>query len=115
MFAYFVAAVLAPWPAVSIGLFVPAVATALLLGLNLLPVAPTDGYALFRSLLWAETGSRKEAERRALAWSRVVLVLGLIVSLELVADHPLAAVAALLTVATLTMQHHAVARRVERE
>jgi Zn-dependent protease len=112
---YFVAAVLAPWPAVSIGLFVPAVASALLLFLNLLPVAPTDGYALFRSLLWAETGSRQEAERRALAWSRVVLVLGLIVSLELVAHHPLAAAAALIAVGTLTVQHHAVARRVDRE
>jgi Zn-dependent protease len=111
---FFAVAVVAPWRALTVGFFIPAVANALLLAVNLLPVAPSDGYALFRSLLWAETGSRQEAERRAIAWSRVVLVFGLIVSLELSATSLLAAAVTLFVVATLTLQHHAVALRVER-
>jgi Zn-dependent protease len=111
--SYVVAATLAPWPALRVGLLVPALVNALLLLINLLPVAPTDGYALFRSALWAETGNRAEAERRAIAWSRVVLAIGLVVSLELAASHQLAGVLALFAVTTLTVQHHAVARRVE--
>jgi Zn-dependent protease len=110
---YVAAGLLAPWTAVRIGFFVPAVASAVLLGLNLLPIAPTDGYALFSSLLWAETGSRREAELRAIAWSRAVLAFGLVVSLELFAEHRLAAVSVLFVVVTLIVQHHAVARRVE--
>ena len=55
----------------------PAALNTLVLLVNLLPVAPSDGYALFRSALWAETGSRAEAERRAIAWSRACpLILG---------------------------------------
>jgi Zn-dependent protease len=111
---YVVAALLAPWTAVSAGFIVPAIMSAILLGLNLLPVAPTDGYALFRSLLWAETGSRREAELRAIAWSRAVLAFGLVISLELLAEHQSAAISVLVIVATLIVQHHAVARRVER-
>jgi Zn-dependent protease len=113
--AYFVIALLAPWHAVSIGLFVPALASAMLLAINLVPVAPTDGYALFRSALWAETGSRKEAERRAIAWSRVVLLFGLIVALELAVHHPLAGVTALFALSTLAVQHHAAWRRVNQD
>jgi Zn-dependent protease len=112
--AYLEAALLAPWTAVRVGFVVPAVASAILLGLNLLPVAPTDGYALFRSLLWAETGCRHEAERRAIAWSRAVLAFGLAVSVELLADHRLVAVSALFVLATLVVQHHIVFRSVER-
>lgn len=112
--AYVFAAALVPWPAVRMGLIVPAAVNTLLLVVNLLPVAPTDGYALLRSALWAKTGSRAEAERRAIAWSRTVLAFGLVVSLELMAAHGLAAVVALFAVTTLTVQHHAVARTVER-
>jgi len=110
--AYAIGATFAPWTAVRLGLYVPSLMNALLLGVNLLPIAPTDGYALLRSALWAEIGSRTEAEHRALAWSRVVLALGLVVSLELMVSHQLAAVLAVFAIATLTIQHHAVAKRV---
>jgi len=110
---YATAAVLAPWPAVRAGFLVPIVVNVILLAINLLPVAPSDGYALLRSRLWAATGSRREGERQAIAWSRAVLGFGLVVSLELSAASSLAAATALFTVVTLTIQHHAVARRVE--
>ena len=109
--AYIAAVALAPWQAVRVGFFVPAVASAVMLGINLLPVAPTDGYALFRAALWAETGSRPEAERRAIEWSRVVLASGIVVSLLLAAHNHFAAFVALASVVTLTIQHHAVVRR----
>jgi Zn-dependent protease len=108
---YVAAAALAPWNAVRVGFFVPAIASAVMLGVNLLPVAPTDGYALFRAALWAETGSRPEAELRAIAWSRVILATGIAISLELAATNHFAAFVALASVAMLTIQHHAVVRR----
>lgn len=113
---YITAAVVVPWQPAAIGFYVTGLLTALVLALNLLPVAPTDGYALFRSLLWAETGSRDEAERRALAWSRVVLAAGIVIALELAARHDdTSALAVLLVLVALTVQHHAVARRFARE
>jgi Zn-dependent protease len=112
---YAVGAGFLPWHAAQVGLLLPALATGLLLIVNLLPVAPTDGYALFRSALWAETGSRAEAERRALAWSRAVLAFGIVLVLELVTHYKLLALGLLFAVATLTVQHHAVVRRAWRE
>ena len=96
---------------VSIGLLVAAFLNTLILAVNLLPVAPTDGYALFRSAVWAETGSRAEAERRALAWSRVVLASGLFVAVLVLGIDKLYGVLAVVILVTLTVQHHVVARR----
>jgi Zn-dependent protease len=111
---YAAAAAFAPWQPVRVGFILPMIASALLLVVNLVPVAPTDGYALFRSLLWAETGSRSEAERRAVAWSRAVLAFGLAVSLEVTVHNSLAGFLVLLVVTTLVVQHHAVASRIAR-
>jgi Zn-dependent protease len=108
-------ATIVPWQPVTIGFLLPAVLSTLMLVINLIPVAPTDGYALLRSALWAETGSRAEAERRAIAWSRAVLAVGLVVALLLVAHHQLAALTVFFALATLTVQHHAVARRLARD
>ncbi len=105
------AAVLVSPSSVSIGLLVAAFLNMLILAVNLLPVAPTDGYALFRSAVWAETGSRAEAERRALEWSRVVLASGLLVALLILAADKLFGVLAVVMLITLTAQHHVVARR----
>ena len=113
--AYAAAASFMPSAAVRTGFLLPAAATAFLLLLNLLPVAPTDGYALFRSALWAEIGSRAEAERRAIAWSRAVLAFGLAVTLELFRWQDAAAFAALAAVTALTVQHHLVFRRLAAE
>jgi Zn-dependent protease len=115
LLVYVVIAAVMPWHAAQIGLLLPALTTGLLLVVNLLPVAPTDGYAIFRSVLWAETGSRAEAERRALAWSRAVLAFGIVLVLELVTQYKLLALGALFAVATLTVQHHAVVRRASRD
>ncbi len=102
--------IVSPGP-VGIGLLVAAFLNVLVLGVNLLPVAPTDGYALFRSALWAETGSRAEAERRAIAWSRVVIVSGLSVALLVLTVDKLYGVLGVVMLVTLTAQHHMVARR----
>ena len=111
--SYVLAAVIVPWQPVAVGLLLTASLNLALLVLNLLPIAPTDGYALFRSLLWAEIGSRDEAERRAVAWSRAVLAFGIAGALALTATHHLAAMGALVILTALTAQHHAFARRLE--
>jgi Zn-dependent protease len=105
------AAVLVAPSSVSLGLLVAAFLNTLILAVNLLPVAPTDGYALFRSAVWAETGSRAEAECRALAWSRVVLAWGLSVALLVLAVDKLYGVLAVVMLSSLTAQHHLVASR----
>ena len=74
------AALLVPAGPLSVGLLVPAILNGAMLGVNLLPVAPTDGYALFRSAVWEKVGSRAQAERCAIAWSRVVIAVGLSIS-----------------------------------
>ena len=111
--AYVVAAAIVPYHPVAVGLALTALLNLALLVLNLLPIAPTDGYALFRSLLWAEIGSRDEAERRAVAWSRAVLAFGIAGALALTATHHLAAFGALVALTALTAQHHAFFRRLE--
>jgi Zn-dependent protease len=107
------AALLIPTGPVHDALLVTAFLNVLLLLVNLLPVAPLDGFALFRSAVWAEVGNRAEAERRAITWSRIVLFSGLSMSLlVLLTSHRVAGVAALCVLATLTAQHRAAARHV---
>ena len=104
---------LVPMGPVHEALLLTAFLNVLLLVVNLLPVAPLDGFALFRSAVWAEVGNRAEAERRAIVWSRVVLFFGLSMSLlVLTSSHRSTGVAALCVLATLTAQHRAAARRV---
>jgi Zn-dependent protease len=104
------AAGLIPFGAVAAGLFAAALVNVVMLVVNLLPVAPMDGYALFRSVIWAETGSRVEAERRAIEWSRVVLVSGLSIAVLVLAVDRLSGVLVLIMLTTLTAQHHLAVR-----
>ena len=87
--ALVVGGLIVPSGPVSIGLLVPAALNGAMLGVNLLPVAPTDGYALLRSALWEKLGNRAEADRRAIAWSRVVIAVGLSISLLVFATNRL--------------------------
>ncbi len=98
----FAAGLLVPAGALSIGLLVPAILNGAMLGVNLVPVAPTDGYMLFRSAIWAEIGNRAESDRLAIAWSRVVLAAGLSVSMLLLAKNPLHGVLAIVMLASFT-------------
>jgi Zn-dependent protease len=109
--AYFVAGLLVPAGPVEIGFFLPAAMNVLLLAINLLPVAPMDGYMLFRAAIWASVGNRAEAERRAMRLSRYVLVCGLELSLLVLYADLQRGMMALVVVATLALQHHAVARQ----
>jgi len=109
---YIEAGLVVPWEAMRAGLLLSAVLNLLLLVVNLLPVAPMDGFALFRSAVWAEVGSRAEAERRAITWSRVVLFSGLSISLLVLITDRLTGAAALCLLGTLAAQHRAAARQV---
>ena len=51
------AALLVPAGPLRVGLLVPAILNGAMLGVNLLPVAPTDGYALLRSAVWEKVGA----------------------------------------------------------
>jgi Zn-dependent protease len=107
------AGLLIPIGPVQAALLLTAFLNVLLLLVNLLPVAPLDGFALFRSAVWAEIGNRAEAERRAITWSRIVLFSGLSVTLlVLTTSHRSMGIAALCVLAALTAQHRAAARRV---
>ncbi|HWE82262.1 MAG TPA: hypothetical protein VG265_11470 [Gaiellaceae bacterium] len=105
-----VAAALVPAP-LRDGFLVPAALNALQLVLNLIPIAPTDGYLLFRSGVWAGIGNRAEAERRALDWSRAVVMWAAFVGLSVLARGSRYALVTLFFVGTLALQHHSVARR----
>ena len=105
------AGLLVPAGPLSVGLLVPAILNGAMLGVNLLPVAPTDGYALFRSAVWEKVGSRAEADRRAIAWSRVVIAVGLSISILVFATNKLYGVLTIVMLISFTAQHHIVARR----
>jgi Zn-dependent protease len=105
------AGLLVPAGLLGVGLLVPAILNGAMVGVNLLPVAPTDGYALFRSAVWEKVGSRAEAERRAIAWSRVVIAVGLSLSLLVFETNKLYGVLAIVMLISFTAQHHIVARR----
>jgi Zn-dependent protease len=110
--AYAVGGMLLPAGPFRVALLVPAALTFSLLLVNLLPTAPTDGYLLFRSLLWHDLGSREAAERRALEWSRAVIVWALLLSLLLLHVNQRAGLAAVFLLGALAMQHHATVRQV---
>lgn len=100
-----------PMGAFRTALLLPAVINAALLALNLLPLAPMDGYMLFRSALWASIGSRAEADRRAIRWSRRLLFYGGFISLALFwADHQAGVIAGVL-LASFVSQHHMATRK----
>lgn len=109
---YVAGALAVAWQPLQIGLVLSAGLNVLLLIVNLLPVAPMDGFALFRSAVWAEVGSRAEAERRALTWSRVVLFTFLSLSILVLMSDRVTGAAALCLLAALTVQHRAAARTV---
>jgi Zn-dependent protease len=109
------AGLLLPTGPFAVALTVPAVITLAVAALNLLPIAPMDGYALFRSWLWSNLGNRAEAERRALDWSRVVIVVLLAVSIATSTADGRVTLIALLVCATLVAQHHRVFTRMRAE
>ena len=90
---------------------VPAVLNAFMLVANLLPLAPMDGYMLFRSALWAEVGNRAEAERRAMNWSRALIGWAVAWALVVLDHNRLYGLLGLFLVATFGLQHHAAASR----
>jgi Zn-dependent protease len=90
-------------------LILPAFLNALVLGVNLLPLAPMDGYMLFRAAVWAKVGSREEADRCAMGWSRALLGWAAFCSLVVLARNPVYGLLALFLVGTFALQHHAVA------
>jgi Zn-dependent protease len=96
----------------STALILPGALTFALLVVNLLPLAPMDGYLLFRAAVWAELGSRAEAERRAIDWSRAVLGWSIFISLGIFLHSSLYGLLALFLVGSFIVQHQAVARRV---
>jgi Zn-dependent protease len=110
--AYLAAGLLLPAGPFRVALLLPAVLTFSLLLVNLLPTAPTDGYLLVRSLLWRDLGSREEAERRALQWSRAVIVWALLAALLLFGVNQGYGLAAVFLLGALAMQHHATVRQV---
>jgi Zn-dependent protease len=102
---------LVPAGPLSVGLLVPGLINVAMLVVNLLPIAPTDGYSLFRSAVWAEIGNRAEADRRAIGWSRVVIAVGLSISILVFATNELYGMLAIVMLASFTAQHHLVVRR----
>jgi Zn-dependent protease len=104
--AYVTVALTVPIGVFSTALLVPAAIIFVLLVLNMLPLAPMDGYMIFRSLLWAGLGDREEAERRAIGWSRTVLAYGLLVSAMVLVHNQGYGVIALSLLATCAVQHH---------
>jgi len=108
--AYLTTALLLPVGAFATALIVPGVLNLMLLGVNLLPVAPMDGYMLMRSLLWARAGNRAEAETRAIRWSAQVLGLGILLSLLVFFGNERSGLIALFLVTTLGAQHYVASR-----
>ena len=102
---------LVPGGAFRMALLLPAVINAGLLIVNLVPVAPSDGYLIFRSGLWASLGSRAEAEERALRWSRCLLVYCLYFALLVFTHGTKNGLLALGLVATLVASHCVAAGR----
>ncbi len=92
-------------------LMLPAVLNGLMLAVNLLPVAPMDGYMLFRAAVWAGLGNREEAERRAMNWSRWLLGWAALSSLVVLIRNPPDGLVALFLVGAFALQHHAAASR----
>ena len=107
--------ILLPSGPLAIALLVPAVLTMVLALINLLPVAPMDGWLLLRSAEWAKHGSRAEAERRALQWSRCLLVYGMVAASLIVATDPIAGTIATIVCAIFVFQHHELVTRLAAE
>ena len=92
-------------------LLVPAVLATVLALINLLPVAPMDGWLLLRSAEWARHGSRAEAERRALQWSRCLLVYAMLAASLIVFTDRIAGMIATMVCACFVIQHHKLVTR----
>ncbi len=104
--AFIAVGLVIPYGPFTPALIVPALLTLATTGLNLLPVAPMDGYSLFRSWLWSNLGNRAEAERRALDWSRVVIVVLLGCTIAAYAVDRMFALISVIVCVTLVAQHH---------
>jgi len=102
---------LVPGAPFKMALLLPALINAGLLAVNLVPVAPSDGYLIFRSGLWASLGSRADAEARALRWSRGILVLCSCFALALFTRDTKNGLLALGLLATLVASHRVAASR----
>ncbi len=102
----FAAGILLPTGPFATALLVPAVLATVLALINLLPVAPMDGWLLLRSAEWARHGSRAEAERRALQWSRCLLVYAMLAASLIVFTDRIAGTIATIVCALFVIQHH---------
>jgi Zn-dependent protease len=87
-------------------LIVPAVLLAALTFVNLLPLAPMDGYLFVRSALWAKHACRDEGERRALQWSRCSITYLLLLSALVLRENTTAGIVGVIMCATFVVQHH---------
>ena len=96
-------------------LIVPGVLTACLAAVNLLPLAPMDGYLLLRSWIWAGLGTRAEAERRALGWSRCLIVYGALFSIIALEQSKVVGLLGAFCCVTFGVQHHALFMRQQAE
>jgi Zn-dependent protease len=100
-----------PQGAYATAFIIPAVLSLMLAAVNLLPIAPMDGYMLFRAWIWAELGDRAEAERRAIDWSRSVITYALFLSVIAYEWHHIAGLIALVFCVSFAIQHHRVVRK----
>jgi Zn-dependent protease len=107
--------ILLPTGPFATALLVPAVLATVLALINLLPVAPMDGWLLLRSAEWAKHGSREEAQRRALQWSRCLLVYWMLAASLIAVTDRLAGTIAALVCATFVYQHHKLVTRLAEE
>jgi Zn-dependent protease len=101
-----------PWPGTHAVCSFIALINVLLLVVNLLPLAPMDGYMLLRNGLWALRGSRERGEQAALLVSKCLLAGSFVTSVALLAVAREAALVTLFLLATLYVQHHFTARSI---
>ncbi len=99
-----------PQTAVVTALLVAGGLNVCLLVVNLLPLAPMDGYLLFRAALWSSLDDRAAAERRAIWWSRTLLVYCAVVAVLVGWHHRELGGMALFLVATFAFQHRLATR-----
>jgi Zn-dependent protease len=110
------AGLLLPSGAYATAFLIPAVLSLMLAVVNLLPIAPMDGYMLFRAWMWAELGDRAEAERRAIDWSRSLIAYALLLAVVAYQWNHIAGLVALVFCASFVIQHHrVVAKQAERK
>ncbi len=96
---------------VAAGLVCAALLNVIVLAINLVPVAPSDGYLLLRAALWARSGSRSLANKRAARWSWWLLGLAVCGAVEIYTHDANAGGPLVLVLASLLAQNALALRR----